>query len=64
MLKKMSEKLQQARKSVGLNQSQVADMMGISRSKVINIEKGEVAIDVVLLGKISSFVWLFGRTFH
>lgn len=53
MLKQMAEKLQKARKSVGLSQNQVADSLGISRGKIINIEKGVVAVDVILLGKLA-----------
>ena len=53
MKKKLAEKLQKARKSVGLNQNQVADTLGISRNKLINIEKGDVSIDIALLDKIS-----------
>lgn len=53
MLAKLAIKLQNARKSVGLSQIQVADRIGISRNKIINIEKGEVAVDVVLLDKLA-----------
>ena len=59
MLAKLATKLQQARKSVGLSQNQVADHLGISRNKVINIEKGEVALDVLLLEKLAH---LYGYT--
>lgn len=54
MLKKLGEKLQKARKSVGLNQVQVAETLGISRGTLINIEKGEVRVDVILLGKLAN----------
>jgi len=46
---KMGEKLREARKKVGLTQEQVADQLKISRQKWLNIEKGEVAIDSLLL---------------
>lgn len=61
MKKELAEKLQKARKSVGLNQNQVADTLGISRNKLINIEKGDVSIDVILLGKICR---LYGYSFN
>lgn len=54
MLRKIAQKLQKARKSVGLNQNQVADRIGVSRNKMINLEKGEVPIDIILLGKLAN----------
>lgn len=53
MMRKVAEKLQMARKSVGLSQNQVADVLGISRGKMINIEKGEVGVDINLLDKLA-----------
>lgn len=53
MKKRISERLQKARKSINLNQNQVADAIGISRGKLINIEKGEVSVDIILLGKLA-----------
>lgn len=53
MLQKMAEKLAKARKSVGLNQDYVAERVGISRSTMIKIEKGDTPVDVILLGKLA-----------
>jgi transcriptional regulator with XRE-family HTH domain len=53
MNRQLAEKLQQARKSVGLSQIQAADSVGICRSKIISIENGEGNIDVSLLGKLA-----------
>lgn len=53
MLTKLAAKLQQARKTAGLNQIQVADSLGIGRNKIINLEKGEGNVDVTLLGRLA-----------
>lgn len=53
MLKELAKKLQTARKSVGLNQVQVADALRINRNKIIDLEKGETSVDIILLGKLA-----------
>ena len=53
--RKLAEKLRKARKSVGLNQNQVADYLGICRNKLINIEKGIAEIDIILLEKMAKY---------
>jgi transcriptional regulator with XRE-family HTH domain len=53
MLQKIGEKLQSARKDAGFNQEDIARELGISRNKMINVEKGEGPLDVVLLSRIA-----------
>ena len=55
MKKVVAERLQCARKTLGFTQDYVANKLGISRSKVINIEKGEAKVDLDLLNKFSNF---------
>ncbi|WP_349818176.1 MULTISPECIES: helix-turn-helix domain-containing protein [Clostridium] len=54
MKKEVAEKLQSARKTLGFTQDYVANKLGISRIKIINIEKGEAKVDIELLNKFSS----------
>ena len=49
----LSEKLKMARNSVGITQSQAAKSLGISRSKLIQLENQCGNIDIVLLHKLS-----------
>lgn len=49
----IAERLQKARKSVGLTQGKVAQLLGVSRNKIINMEKGEDDYEVTMLEKLS-----------
>ena len=55
MKKGVADKLQNARNMLGFTQEYVANKLNISRSKIINIEKGEAKIDLDLLNKFSNF---------
>lgn len=48
-MRNVSKKLRAVREKLGLSQNQVAETVGISRGKMINIEKGESNIDIALL---------------
>jgi len=49
----IAERLQKARKSVGLTQEKVAQLLGVGRNKIINMEKGEDDYEITLLEKLS-----------
>lgn len=53
MKKIIAERLQRARKSVGLTQEKVAQFLGVSRNKIINMEKGEDDYEITMLEKLS-----------
>ncbi|WP_052210486.1 helix-turn-helix transcriptional regulator [Thermoanaerobacter sp. YS13] len=49
----IAERLQKARKSVGLTQEKVAQLLNVSRNKIINMEKGDDDYEITMLEKLS-----------
>lgn len=49
----IAERLQRARKGVGLTQEKVAQLLGVSRNKIINMEKGTDDYEITMLEKLS-----------
>ncbi len=57
--KLIGERLKLARKNSGFSQNEASEMLGISRQKIINVEKGESPIDTILLKAMAD---LYGYT--
>lgn len=53
MNKLIGEKLQVARKTIGFTQEYVANRLGVSRGKIIKIEKGDVEVDLSTLSRLA-----------
>lgn len=56
---KFGEKLQQLRQRQGLSQSQLAEMLGVTRTHVSRMERGEKTPNIAMLLKIAN---IFGVT--
>lgn len=56
---KFGEKLQRLRQRQGLSQSQLAEMLGVTRTHVSRMERGEKIPNIAMLLKISN---IFGVT--
>jgi len=59
ILIKLGEKLQQARKTVGLTQAQVESIIGINKAQLSYYETGKREVSITMLEKLAS---LYGFT--
>jgi transcriptional regulator with XRE-family HTH domain len=52
------ERLKKARKEIGLDQSEVAKLLGVSQSYVSKLESGQRRIDIV---QLKTFARIYGK---